>query len=376
MCGLYGCITRNNIELTAEQQEIKNSIIKGLAISMQERGTHSTGVAGGLKNGEAQIFKKAVTARDFVFLPEYKNFFSKDNKIIIGHTRAATVGAKTDQNAHPFQKGTIIGAHNGRVENWLDVYKEGNVDSEAIFHLLATTNNNFEQTFSELKGKFAITWFEEDNQSKVHLMVNGNPLFLVRVQELETYFWCSTFPALQSVVGSFFPLNNKHFWNPKIDTVYTISDEFDIDRKEIQLKSNIIYPAPVTIIKPKKKLELPPPKDFSFKPPTLEEALQIQKAKEKAGVNDKDLQLFSNLMNLSIVEMSSIIRAVHLSTCMFCDGDVNLDEGFWWYKLGKTLVCVRCADVVRDYDNMVFVGKYEFEDIEADVMEARGHLSN
>lgn len=373
MCGLYGYITNKNTTLTQEQQTIRNNIIRGLAIFMQERGVHSTGVAGIYGKNQTQIYKKAIPARDFTFLQGYKEFMEKNNSMVIGHTRAATVGAKTDENAHPFKKGSIVGAHNGRVENWLDIYREADVDSEAIFYLLDQTNNDFEKTFSELKGKFAITWFEENSPTKVHFMINGNPLFLVRIHELETYFWCSTLHALQAIVGSYFPLKYRHFWAPLINTVYSLDNEFIIDKKSIQLKSDIITPAPTTILKPKEKsLELPSG-NYKFKQPTLEEALRIQHEREKTKMNSRDLQLFSNLMNLNFEEMRLIIRLAHQDVCMFCQTNIDLEEGFWYYKIGKQLICPKCADVVQDFGSMVFVGKFEFEDIEEEVIEELQH---
>ena len=46
------------------------------------------------------------------------NNINNDTISIIGHTRAATTGAVTTRNAHPFSYGSIIGAHNGIIDNW------------------------------------------------------------------------------------------------------------------------------------------------------------------------------------------------------------------------------------------------------------------
>lgn len=68
---------------------------------------------------------------------------------ILGHTRAKTIGSEySPLNNHPIMVGNIIGVHNGGVKNTDEIYKlhpemtlQGEVDSEAIFQLLAENAN-------------------------------------------------------------------------------------------------------------------------------------------------------------------------------------------------------------------------------------------
>lgn len=61
------------------------------------------------------------------------------NKLFIGHTRAKTVGATSERNAHPFKFGDIIMAHNGSLKEYITLankyeiaHLDYNVDSEII----------------------------------------------------------------------------------------------------------------------------------------------------------------------------------------------------------------------------------------------------
>src|SRR5215510_3622042 len=90
----------------------------------------------------------------------------------IGHTRWATHGRPTEENAHPHRdcKGNIVVVHNGIVENYLSLKKalqnEGHefkteTDTEIIAHLVEKHfQGNLEQAVraavKELRGVFAL----------------------------------------------------------------------------------------------------------------------------------------------------------------------------------------------------------------------------
>ncbi len=210
-------------------------------LAMQDRGISSAGVVGINDKNEYMICKKAVSARGLIGTDVFKEFVKINPRIWIGHTRAPTTGDVTDENAHPFHKGRIIGAHNGHVSNYKMLDEAAKVDSEAIFTTLDKYENDYKKSMRELKGAFAITWIDLENPDKVFLGRGSNPLSIVKVPEIQTYFWASTFFAVQSVVGAVFNIENKTIWSPKENFVYEFSLDFKIKKTAIEFKPKDEY---------------------------------------------------------------------------------------------------------------------------------------
>ena len=128
----------------------------------------------------------------------------------IGHTRWATHGEPSNQNAHPQVgcKNKIAVVHNGIVENYYSL-KEGllkrnhffksNTDTEVIAHLIEENyENNLKEsvlkTISKLKGSFAIAVISTDEPDKIVVYKYGSPL-IVGIGEKENLI-ASDIPAL------------------------------------------------------------------------------------------------------------------------------------------------------------------------------------
>ena len=130
----------------------------------------------------------------------------------IGHTRWATHGRPTEENAHPHRdsKGDIVVVHNGIVENYLalkaDLESKGHVfqtetDTEIIPHLIEQLyEGNLEeavrQAVNQLRGVFAIAAISRRDPGKIVVVRNGPPV-VVGLGENE-YFVASDVPAILS----------------------------------------------------------------------------------------------------------------------------------------------------------------------------------
>ena len=131
----------------------------------------------------------------------------------IGHTRWATHGRPTDENAHPHTDGTgnLVVVHNGIIENYLPIKErlqaEGHVfrsetDTEVIAHLiqrhLEDTPRLEEATrraLRELRGSYAIVVLSRQAPDRLIAAKHGAGSVVVGLGENETYL-ASDIPAL------------------------------------------------------------------------------------------------------------------------------------------------------------------------------------
>ena len=128
----------------------------------------------------------------------------------IGHTRWATHGRPTEENAHPHRdsKGNLVVVHNGIVENYLELKHEleaaGHVfvsetDTEVIAHLIekhfqGKLEDAVRATVNEIRGVFAIAVISKLDPDKIVAARSGPPA-VVGLGEGE-YFIASDVPAI------------------------------------------------------------------------------------------------------------------------------------------------------------------------------------
>lgn len=133
MCGIVAYIG---------EQDATPIVVSGLR-KLEYRGYDSAGIAV-LQNGEIEIRRVAGKIEK---LEKLVSSNPVEGNIGIGHTRWATHGAPSEQNAHPHvgMAGRIVIVHNGIVENYLSLREEliaegiefkSETDTETIAHLI------------------------------------------------------------------------------------------------------------------------------------------------------------------------------------------------------------------------------------------------
>lgn len=162
MCGIFGWSFTDELfnSLHPVQKIVLSSSLSALN---DDRGGTSWGVCV-LKDGEPEIIKGMGAISKG--MPKLK--YLSQNSILMAHTRFPTAGKPKIKNAHPFQEGRIIGAHNGVIQNHKHLnkkYKRSfSVDSMHIF-----AHINEEKSLNELHGYGTIEWIDTKFPHEINL---------------------------------------------------------------------------------------------------------------------------------------------------------------------------------------------------------------
>lgn len=174
MCGLVGIASSN---LLASDK----SVFKTLLYLDQIRGAHSTGVCAVDDKSGAHVYKRALAASDFIQLRGYADTVAKGNRVLIGHNRYATLGAKDDNNAHPFSHGGVTLVHNGTLVNKGELLEKDDrvvfpTDSETITYALSLYD--WQPVLESLEGAYALVWYDSRDNTLNFARNEERPLWL------------------------------------------------------------------------------------------------------------------------------------------------------------------------------------------------------
>ncbi len=199
MCGIVGYVGN---------KQVVPLIIDGLR-KLEYRGYDSAGIAVVDENCDLSLRRAEGKLRN---LEEVIRLKPLDGTYGIGHTRWATHGRPTEENAHPHRdcSGRIVVVHNGIIENYLPLKEmlkgkghefKTETDTEIVAHLIEEHQKEgleFEpavrQTVQELRGIFALSIISADEPDKIIAVREGPPV-VIGLGDGE-FFVASDIPAI------------------------------------------------------------------------------------------------------------------------------------------------------------------------------------
>ena len=231
MCGIIGYI--------GKKQPV-NFLLDGLK-KLEYRGYDSSGIA--IKENEnIQIIRSIGRIKDLE--NKTKNTKLLNGNIGIAHTRWATHGEPTEENAHPHQVGNVTLVHNGIIENAEELREnlitdgvkfKSETDTEVA---CAVINKYYEKdpiaaitkALKELKGSYAFGIIFKDND-KLYAVRKDSPL-IIGIGEEENYI-ASDIAAIINYTNKYILLEDNEIVEITAQEIKTYKDGVEI-KKDIQ----------------------------------------------------------------------------------------------------------------------------------------------
>ena len=243
MCGIVGYIGN---------QKAAPILLAGLT-KLEYRGYDSAGIAV-MENGKIEVQKDKGRVSNLYKIKEIENL---QGTIGIAHTRWATHGIPSKENAHPHTDNTkrFAVVHNGIIENYVELRKElekegysfySQTDTEVIPNLIQYFYDKDEKndelkivravknTTDKLIGSYAIEVVSNENPDIMVVVRKDSPLVIGKGSN-ENYI-ASDIPAILSYTKDFYLLENLEFAMLSRDSIRF----FDKDLKEFNKKADTI----------------------------------------------------------------------------------------------------------------------------------------
>ncbi|MFZ2304391.1 MAG: glutamine--fructose-6-phosphate transaminase (isomerizing) [Streptococcus suis] len=180
MCGIVGVVGNANAT---------DILIQGLE-KLEYRGYDSAGIF--VADGDQAHLVKAVGR---IAELSAKVGDKTEGTIGIGHTRWATHGKPTEDNAHPHtsQTGRFVLVHNGVIENYLEIKNDfleghsfkGQTDTEIAVHLIGqfveeglSTLEAFKKALKIIQGSYAFALIDATDADTIYVAKNKSPLLI------------------------------------------------------------------------------------------------------------------------------------------------------------------------------------------------------
>jgi glucosamine--fructose-6-phosphate aminotransferase (isomerizing) len=235
MCGIVGVVgSEKSVAI----------IVDGLK-KMEYRGYDSAGVAV-IEKGKFQTVKEEGK------ISRLENALKKHklhSVIGIGHTRWATHGRPSKENAHPHASSKVCVVHNGIVENHQDLRKKleksgakfvSQTDTEVVPHLIeyhfsrsGDIKKSLLDATKEIHGTFALGVMFAGNNDMIAVAKRGSPL-VIGVGENENYI-ASDYYALAAHTNKIIVLEDNEFAMISKDEIVVFNEKGREIKKEIQV---------------------------------------------------------------------------------------------------------------------------------------------
>lgn len=211
MCGIVGVVGNNNAA---------DILIQGLE-KLEYRGYDSAGIY------VTDVPDKGSLVKSIGRIADLRAKISSDvkGKTGIGHTRWATHGQATEDNAHPHtsETGRFVLVHNGVIENYLQIkeeylqghYFKGQTDTEIAAHLIGkfveedglSVLEAFKKALHIIQGSYAFALVDSQTPDTIYVAKNKSPL-LVGVGEGYNMV-CSDAMAMIRETSQFMEIHDK-----------------------------------------------------------------------------------------------------------------------------------------------------------------------
>lgn len=238
MCGIVGFTGR---------RQAAPILLDGLS-KLEYRGYDSAGLA--VRNGDGEVKVVKAKGRLKILAEKTDNGAALPGTCGIGHTRWATHGEPSENNAHPHSSddGTVTGVHNGIIENYQELkaklLKKGyafhsQTDTEVVVKLVEYYYKKYHigpvdaiaKTMVRVRGSYALALIFKDYPGEVWVARKDSPM-IIGVSDGESYV-ASDVPAILKYTHKVYYIDNLEMACLKAGEVTFYNLDGDVVNKEL-----------------------------------------------------------------------------------------------------------------------------------------------